>query len=49
MGDETLLQALNGSLNNDAAGPMASEDDELLEAIILAGKDEDADLTIKYL
>jgi hypothetical protein len=49
MGDETLLQALNGSLVNDPAGPSTSEDDELLEAIILAGKDEDADLTMKYL
>ena len=44
MGDETLSQALNGSLVNDPA-----EDDEILEAIILAGKDEDADLTMKYL
>lgn len=56
MDDNAFLEALNGnqedgkgtSSSKPALAP-GSDEDKVLEAILYAGKDEDTDLTIRYL
>lgn len=49
MGDDILLKALEEELGEDKTKSSNSEDDDILEAIIHAGKDAETDLLLKYL